>query len=96
MNWEYLETQMLTNGEGRRAYTYQAPLWRTPVPGGWLLMTVNSRTSDPQPSIAFYPDPEHIWVGKAPAEASYLLRPAGNPNEIGSERLLRPSEKEEN
>ena len=92
MNWEFLETQFLTEGDGRRAHTYQAPLWRTPVPGGWFVMTVNARTSDPQPSITFYPDPEHVWVGNAPLEANYLLRPAGNPQETASEKLLRPAE----
>ncbi|MEP6754973.1 MAG: hypothetical protein ABJA67_05690 [Chthonomonadales bacterium] len=92
MNWEYLATQALIEGDGRRSHTYQAPMWRTPVPGGWLVMTVNARTSDPQPSVTFLPDSNHEWVGRAPAEASYLLRPAGNPQIEDTDKLLRPSD----
>lgn len=69
-------------------------MWRAPVPGGWLLMTVNSKSNDPQPMVSFYPDPEHRWIGNAPPEANYLLRPASGSPSTSPDELLRPSEED--
>ena len=33
-------------------------LWRANVPGGWLVAIVGSHSN---PSVAFVPDPNHIW-----------------------------------
>jgi hypothetical protein len=40
-------------------------LWRTPVPGGWLVAVTNPTRSAPikAASLAFYPDPGHKWTG---------------------------------
>lgn len=95
MQWEFLGKQELrdsaTPGKG---YTYQAAMWRTPVPGGWLLMTVNSKSNDPQPLVSFYPDPAHVWPGNPPPEADYLLRPASGSASASPAQLLRPASEE--
>ncbi len=75
MNWEYMGTQELSTTP--RGYTYRTNMWRSPVPGGWLLMALNSRSNSPDPVISFYPDAEHEWKPGVPHEASYLLRAAG-------------------
>jgi hypothetical protein len=62
------------------------------VPGGWLLMSINSKSSDPQPAVSFYPDPGHEWnVGDDPRAAT-LLRPAEGAPAAGSASLLRAAE----
>lgn len=40
----------------RNAYN----LWRTPVPGGWLVF-IDIPHAPGVPSLAFYPDPEYQW-----------------------------------
>ena len=95
MRWEFLGKQELHEGHTPgKGYTYLASLWRTPVPGGWLLMTVNSKSSDPQPIVSFYPDPGHVWHGNAPPEADYLLRPASGSASTSPDQLLRPASDE--
>lgn len=95
MVWEFLGKQELVSSESpHRGHVYAPLLWRTPVPGGWLLMALNSKTNDPQPTVSFYPDADHVWVGKEPPEAAYLLRPAGAGTPTPSETLLRPAQEE--
>lgn len=89
MQWQFLGKQEMFEGHGGRGHTYIASMWRSPVPGGWLLMTVNARSSDPQPFVSFYPDPEHVWSGQAPHGADHLLRPAGGSASIEADHLLR-------
>ncbi len=91
MRWEFLGKQELRDSDAPgKGYTYVLMLWRAPVPGGWLLMTLNSKSNDPQPMLSFYPDADHIWKGKEPPEAEYLLRPTGADSAPSSEHLLRP------
>src|SRR5258708_4321519 len=93
MKWEFLDRQELREGrDPAKGHVYVASMWRTPVPGGWLVMTINSRSNDPQPVTNFYPDPEHAWQPVAPAEAAYLLRPAEGNEMIPPERLLRAAQ----
>ena len=77
MKWEFLGKQALveTNKRGK-GYVYSMSVWRTPVPGGWLIKTLNSNSNSPDPALTFYPDAEHCWIGNPPPEAEYLLRPA--------------------
>ena len=94
MKWEFLGVQDLPETPARgKGHTYKVSLWRSPVPGGWMIMSINNRSSDPQPLMTFYPDADHVWVGNAPAEANYLLRPA-SAGAIGSapDQLLRASD----
>ena len=92
MNWEFLGKQSLQETYERgKGHTYHTALWRAPVPGGWLLMALNSRTSDPQPVISFYPDAGHLWNPIQPAESSHLLRPAEGDAKSLPESLLRPT-----
>ena len=92
MQWQFLGKQELPESDNRgRGHTYLVSMWRTPVPGGWLLMSLNSRSSDPQPLVSFYPDPDHRWAGNTPPEADYLLRPASGVASVSSEELLRPA-----
>ena len=43
-------------------------MYRTPVPGGWLVMVAHPEDPNIPPALAmsFVPDPEHAW---APGEA---------------------------
>ena len=79
MKWEFLGSQELLEAEpGEKGYTYKCSMWRTPVPGGWLLLTLNAKSNQPQPVQGFYPDPDHFWTGRTPTESNYLLRAAGD------------------
>ena len=90
MQWQFLGKQELEDGSGaRRGHTYVALMWRSRVPGGWLVMSINGRSVDPQPVIAFYPDADHEWSGEAPPGSEHLLRPAGGTTSEGGDRLLR-------
>ena len=89
MKWEFLGVQDLREGHASKGYLYAVAMWRALVPGGWLLMSVNSKSSDPQPIQTFYPDPDHIWTGQTPAEAGYLLRAAGADGSMSTQDLLR-------
>jgi hypothetical protein len=92
MKWEFLGIQQLRAGFAGKGHVYAMEMWRTPVPGGWLLMSVNARSSDPQPIQSFYPDPDHIWTGKTPEEANYLLRAARTDDSPSTHALLRASD----
>jgi hypothetical protein len=92
MKWEFLGVQGLREGYGEKGHVYSVGMWRTPVPGGWLLMSINTRSNDPQPVQTFYPDPNHLWTGKTPVEADYLLRAAGPTAALSAEALLRASD----
>lgn len=90
MRWEFLGKQELPEGKpGERGYVYLVSMWRTPVPGGWLLMSLNSKSNGPQPVMSFYPDADHLWQGNTPPEADYLLRPASGSATTSPEHLLR-------
>jgi hypothetical protein len=54
IKWEELETES------------DAGLYRTPVPGGWLIMTCGNDTA-----ICFYPDPKHRWKVKIVKESGW-------------------------
>jgi len=94
MKWQLVGKEELweTGTEGK-GYAYRALLWRTPVPGGWLLMAVNAKHNSPDPVVSFYPDPGHVWTGRADAQAETLLRPAGGQSISPQEapHLLRPA-----
>ncbi len=92
MKWEFLGIQQMRAGFAGNGHVYAMEMWRTPVPGGWLLMSVNSRSRDPQPMQSFYPDPDHLWTGKTPEESNYLLRAAGPDDSPSTHNLLRASD----
>lgn len=97
LKWEFLGNQELWEGDGKgKGYAYQLRLWRTPVPGGWLLMAVNGKSSSPDPVMSFYPDPRHAWTGRSDPQAEILLRPA-SPGLLptGADYLLRAATPEE-
>jgi len=90
MQWQFLGKQELhEDSGGGKGHTYVALMWRSPVPGGWLLMTVNARSSDPQPLVSFYADADHVWTGAAPHGADHLLRPTTGNASIEADHLLR-------
>jgi hypothetical protein len=92
LEWELVGKQQLwEQGTPGKGYAYAPLLWRTPVPGGWLLMTVNSKSSDPQPMVSFYPDPDHVWRIATDPQAQQLLRPANSPGFVDPALLLRAS-----
>ncbi len=79
MKWEFLGVQHLTELKGdHRGYTYNVNVWRSPVPGGWLLMSMNERSQDPQGMISFYPDERHVWNGLDETQFDDMLRPLSN------------------
>ncbi len=89
MTWEYVGQQELQSREMR--HTYILEMWRTKVPGGWLVISLNSRSTSPDPTTVFYPDPLHEWHPEAPPEAAYLLRAASSVSTISDKELLHPS-----
>ena len=92
MKWEFLGVQELREGSNGKGYVYTVGMWRTPVPGGWMLMSLNTKSNNPQPTQSFYSDPDHLWTGTNPAEAAYLLRAAGPDNVPSTQNLLRASD----
>jgi hypothetical protein len=38
-------------------------LYRSSVPGGWLVCFFWSTSQAGGPSLVFYPDPQHLWDG---------------------------------
>ena len=90
MKWQFLGPQELAETGLPRGHIYRVNLWRTPVPGGWLVAALNSRSQAPEPVISFYPDPDHLWTGVHDASADMLLRPAAGAAEITPpEELVR-------
>ena len=86
MQWEHIGCQELkTPGRG---YVYLAEMWRTPVPGGWLLMSLNSKSNSPDPEISIYKDVTHLLKPNVPPEASYLLRAVDETAIGGSDEVL--------
>lgn len=91
MKWEQVGMQELwESGIPGRGYAYEIWLWRTPVPGGWLLMAVNKKSNGPDPTVSFYPDPEHRWNPAHDPQADYLLRPAQGSVPADSEPAALP------
>lgn len=92
MQWEFLGKQALRESvQPGKGHTYAPALWRTPVPGGWLVMTINSKSSDPQPLLTFYPDADHLWKVTDDPQAAVLLRPASGGMLPAGKELLRAS-----
>ncbi|HUV04317.1 MAG TPA: hypothetical protein VMX94_04345 [Armatimonadota bacterium] len=56
--WERLEGRKV-----RRFFEFVPHLFRTPVPGGWLVTWPPGVLG--VPGIAFYPDPDHKWDGSS-------------------------------
>lgn len=93
LKWEFLGKQQLWEGETPgKGYAYAPLVWRTPVPNGWLLMVVNSKSNDPQPTLSFYPDPDHQWNIATDPQAATLLRAASGPGFTDPSALLRASD----
>jgi len=91
MRWEFLDVQELREAsQPGKGHLYKLAMWRTPVPGGWLLVALNTKSNDPQPIQSFYPDPEHVWTGRTPPEAGYLLRGASADTSPAVTGLLTP------
>lgn len=60
MNWERVFQKKLPYINP----TYETDsimIWRSKVPGGWLILTVLCDSA----STSFYPDPEYKWVTEA-------------------------------
>ena len=93
LQWELLGKQELWDRpQPNKGYAYQMLLWRTKVPGGWLLMAVNSKSNNPDPVLSFYPDPDHTWTGGTDPSAEYLLRPMAGQIAPAVEGLLIASQ----
>ena len=72
MEWEDLGYQKATSTKFMgKEIPVGVEMYRTPVPGGWLILIISSSSS-----VSFYPDPEHKWDPHGKYEASYLLRAA--------------------
>lgn len=94
MQWEFVGRQELKSPDRTimGQYVYETFLWRTLVPGGWLLMALNSRSNSPDPIVSFYPDPTHSWRPNAPPESGYLLRATTSADAEASGELLRANQ----
>jgi hypothetical protein len=99
MKWEMVGKQELwERGTTGKGYAYSVLLWRTPVPGGWLMMAVNAKSNSPDPVVTFYPDPQYAWtIGGGDPQSEYLLRPAQGTAipATAADELLRPSDSED-
>ena len=71
LTWEYIGEQKLPHPGGGFLgdAAYVALFWRTPVPGGWLVMSkydsVKYDAGGTTTSLTFYPDPDHTWDGSS-------------------------------
>ena len=63
----------------KKSIEYYARMWRTPVPGGWLIVTL-PESNVTQTATCFYPDPNHEW------------KPSDLPEHVETLRLLRPAQ----
>lgn len=59
MKWEKIQSC-----EPRHEFASGA-FYRSPVPGGWLLMIFWQMGHPGGPAMCFYPDPEHEWDGQS-------------------------------
>lgn len=60
MHW-----QKLNVAEPRHEFA-SGTLYRSKVPGGWLIAIFWQMGHPGGPSMCFYPDPEHLWDGSSP------------------------------
>lgn len=60
IEWEYLGDQALPPG---KIAPQHVETWRTPVPGGWLVLVIQKSGQISGLSTTFYPDPQHEWDG---------------------------------
>ncbi len=69
LTWEYIGEQKLPHPGGGFLgdADYTVLIWRSKVPGGWLVMSkydsVKYDAGGTSTSITFYPDAEHLWDG---------------------------------
>jgi hypothetical protein len=59
-----LKWEKLNVAEPKHEFIHGA-LYRSPVPGGWLMCCFWTMSGAGGPSISFYPDPEHVWDGSS-------------------------------
>ncbi len=86
IKWEFLGKQELEEWKESALR-----IWRTSVPGGWLMLTYFGCTG----TQSFYPDPDHIWTGSTTDGADYLLRPAQIEVGTPANQLLRADSENE-
>ena len=97
MKWEFLGKQEFGYAvSAKKSVDYFARMWRTPVPGGWLVVTL-PESNVTQTATCFYPDPNHQWKPSdmpEHAESLRLLRPAPSALSTPEDLLLRLPEDE--
>jgi hypothetical protein len=60
LHWEVLYRDNIDKGRG---LWRNAEVLRSRVPGGWFVTIRSIGKDDDSYSIAFYPDPSHVWDG---------------------------------
>lgn len=69
MKWEKIQSC-----EPRHEFANGA-FYRSPVPGGWLLMIFWQMGHPGGPAMCFYPDPTHSWDGNSLTSAELMREP---------------------
>lgn len=56
LKFKQLENVFYDN-RGQARTDIEKPMWRSEIPGGWLMATVKG--------VTFIPDPNHVWDGSS-------------------------------
>ena len=59
-----LKWERLAIAEPKHEFSH-GTMYRTPVPGGWLVAVFWLTGNVGGPSMGFYPDPDHEWDGNS-------------------------------
>jgi hypothetical protein len=70
LDWEFIGRMPLPPGNMKNI-----DMWRTPVAGGWIIMTLRAVRDIESIATMFYPDPTHSWEVVVPSTTGHLAPP---------------------
>jgi len=59
-----MKFEKLQVGDPKHDFVYGS-VYRSPVPGGWIICVFWNTSHVGGPSVTFYPEPEHKWDGSS-------------------------------
>ena len=65
LEWERLKSKGKAAADDPAGHAPGGHIYRSKVPGGWLLAMYDTRSTSDFGSVAFYPDPSHDWDGNS-------------------------------
>ena len=94
VQWEPLGASKAAFPDSGAPYAATLYLFRSKVPGGWLLLTM---TGGNDSSVSFYPDPLHSWDGssmeghelRSRSSRPLRRRKSDKPTRLSSRRIHR-------